>query len=648
MGLRQLIGKALGYPLGTGQSGFRLFEMQVPPGWGYQNYLRAYGEIGWLYGCVNVIAQAVADVPWHLYQKKAGELTEIEQHDFLDLWTHVNPFQTLYQFLYLSEMYKSLVGESFWVLNRNGKGKPGEMWLAPPAYMNVVPSETEYISHYEYKRGSVTKRFEREEVLHVMTPNPFNPYRGLSPAQALTVDLDSERYAARYQQKLFFNDATPGFMIEYPADNLPSADARKELVMEWDERHKGYRNRGKTGFLWGGKANVLTMTNRDMDFEALRKFNRDAILGAYHVPRSILGITEDVNRANADAAQYVFAKWVVLPELTAIREAVNEQLLPMYGRDLHLDFDNPVPEDMAANTANAERLFKASLITRNEARDMVELDAVEGPEGEEYFVAPANPFEGLAPKNLTTINMPRLAVAKAMNESQAEAYWKDYVTRAETFEGRCIEGLRAMWREQQNQVIAKLDAGKKDNLLDRVAAKKEYIETMQPILEQAMSAAQRGGEELVKPINPHKQADIPPIPPVVSAQGLKWLKTRMTWAAMEIGEESAARLAATIAEGFKIGESMDQIRKRIETEFDYFGKMRATRIARTEVMVASNIGAEEGYKEAGLNKSEWYTAIDERVCEICEPLHGEIHLISEGFRPPAHVDCRCTLLPVIE
>lgn len=373
---------------GSQRGGLQFIELQTPPTWSYQSYLKAYGEIGWLYACVNVIAQSVAKVDWHLYSTAGEERTEILKHPLLDVINAPNPFQSRYQFMYLGTMYKLLVGEEFWQINFAGQ-LPAEMWLAPPAFMSVIPHATEYISHYEYKRSGMDKPipFTVDEIIHIKTPNPYNEYRGLSPAQALTVDLSTEVYARKFQEKLFHNDATPGFVLEYPAENMPTSDIRKELMTEWDDRFKGVNNARRTAFLWGAKANILTLSNSDMQYEALRKFNRDSILGAYHVPRSILGITEDVNRANAEAANYSFAQYCILPELCELRESINREFVSFFGDNLMLDFDNPVPEDKVVQINNAVALYKNGIAKLNEARTMVELDPVD--EGEEFYKEPA-------------------------------------------------------------------------------------------------------------------------------------------------------------------------------------------------------------------------------------------------------------------
>jgi len=86
-----------------------------------------------------------------------------------------------------------------------------------------------------------------------------------------------------------------------------------------------------------------------------------------------------------------------------------------------------------------------------------------------------------------------------------------------------------------------------------------------------------------------------------------------------------------------------------------FSPARAEMAAITEVTRA--ISAAEfgiaGYlatvDDPGLRKvlrSVWYTALDERVCPICEPLHGlgkEEWGKAFPLGPPAHPRCRCSL-----
>ncbi len=51
------------------------------------------------------------------------------------------------------------------------------------------------------------------------------------------------------------------------------------------------------------------------------------------------------------------------------------------------------------------------------------------------------------------------------------------------------------------------------------------------------------------------------------------------------------------------------------------------------------------YKDAGVEYVMWVTQEDEKVCEICKPLDGEIFPINEA-PDKRHWHCRCYLVPI--
>jgi len=97
--------------------------------------------------------------------------------------------------------------------------------------------------------------------------------------------------------------------------------------------------------------------------------------------------------------------------------------------------------------------------------------------------------------------------------------------------------------------------------------------------------------------------------------------------------------------GFTIGDISDQL-------INTFGVDRARMIAVTETTRAYAEGQliagkemQKEFPDVRVTK-EWFTNVDDRVCEICEPLDGKVVDINEDFdggisEPPAHVNCRC-------
>ena len=626
--------KGVNYRLG----GTSLLEMAIPPGWGYQQYLQVYGEVGWLFGAVSLIAHSVADSGWVLYAQSKSSKTdykELDDHPMLDLLNQINPFQTRYQFFLLAQMYIGLVGECFVVLDFNRLGVPGRMWLAPPGYMYVIPDKDNYISHYEYRKDGQIQRLEIPEVIHVMDPNPANPYRGMGAAHSIGTDLDSERYASKYQQKLFFNDARPGMALEIPGD-IPPKEERDDFMKQWNSQYRGWGKAYSTAFLWGGmKINNVTMTNRDMDFKELRKATRNIILAAYHIPESLIGASEVGSRARAEADEYIFAKYTIKPALQRFKEAFNEQLCPLFDEKLKLDFENPVPEDRATLVDECDRLVRAGVYTREFAQSLLG-HSPQDMKGGTYLLPMA-----IIPEMAKQI--PR--IKSRLSEQQKEAMWRVYAAKTAGQERMFKRMLKTLFDEQEDEVIGNLEQlGDAD--FAESEANDHFAESFKPLITNVYETHYRDTVEGLKPENPHtesiKQEEF------LDQEALEWISTRSLTMAKMVNGTTKEALRKALAEGFAEGESIPQITKRIKEFYKNGYERRAPMVARTEVIAASAEGSIRGYEALDVEKLEFYAALDERACEECLGLHGNEYPIREtGGMIPVHPDCRCDWLPVV-
>ena len=634
MTIKSTIQKLLGYRLG----GSYISEMAIPPGLNYQRYLEVYGEVGWLFGAVSLIANSVASSEWMLYQKKnRREYEEIEDHPILDLLDHVNPFQTKYQFLLLLQTYLCLVGEAFIVLNFNRLKVPGEMWLAPPGFMYIVPSKTQYISHYEYRRGSDVLRLEIPEVIHIMDSNPANPYRGTGAARAASMDISAEYYASRYQQRLFFNDATPGLIMEFP--DLPPAEERKQLREEFLQVHQGWRNARKPAFLWGGaKANTIALAPKDMEFGGLRGASKKVILGVLHIPDSLMGAGEIGSRARAEADEYIFAKYNTKPKLTQIREALNEQLCPLYDEKLWLNYVNPVTEDREGLVNECEKMVRAGVYTREFAQKLLG----HGPEdmkGGTYLL----PLT-ILPETAKSVQ--KHLTSHRWSEEQKELYWLGYKAKTEGQEKPFIRMVKTLFDEQQTEVIENLKKRQtvEGALFSEAEANDRFKDAFKPLIAYVYESALRDIMESEEPEPAHRAVK----QEFLNPYALEWIATRSLTLAKLLNGTTIEQLREVLTAGFEAGESIPKITKRIEEYYTHANKVRSQMVARTEVITASAKGAEQGYRELGVQKVQWYTALDERTCPDCMALHDNIYPIDEGPRPALHPSCRCVMLSVID
>lgn len=314
--------------------------------------MRAMGSVGTLFAIVNRTTKAEARANWRLWRKAPSGLdedrTEITSHAALDLWNQPNPFYTQAEFIETFQQHKLLTGEAWWLVAQNPRSPlPLELWPVRPDRMEPVPDPDEFLAGYLYKGpGGEQIPLGRGEVIFLKSPNPLDPYRGMGPVQSILVDLDSTRYSAEWNRNFFLNSAEPGGIIEY--DTRLSDDEFNELRDRWQEQHQGVANAHRVAIIEQGRWVSRTFTMRDMQFAELREVSRETIREAFGFPRSMLGFTDEGNRAIAQAAEYMFSKWIVVPDLDAIKDALNTKLLPLYGpttRNLEFDYDSPVMAD---------------------------------------------------------------------------------------------------------------------------------------------------------------------------------------------------------------------------------------------------------------------------------------------------------------
>jgi len=315
--------------------------------------MTAMGTVGTLFAMVDALSENTAQAEWKLWAKSASgrteDRTEVTRHLSLKIWNKPNQFYTRQEFVQTFQQHRDLTGEAWWLVGRDRRAPfPMELWPVRPDRMDVVRHPTEFLTGYVYT-GPEGERvpLNRDEVIQLRRPNPLDPYRGMGPVQSILADLDSVRYSAEWNRNFFRNSAEPGGIIEVP-ESLGD-DEFYQLRERWNEQHRGVAQAHRVAILEHGKWVDRKFSQRDMQFAELRGVSEAVLMKAFRFPVPMLGISEDVNRANADAAEVVFARRLIKPRLEAIKQALNNDFLPLFGstgQGVEFDFCDPVPEDL--------------------------------------------------------------------------------------------------------------------------------------------------------------------------------------------------------------------------------------------------------------------------------------------------------------
>lgn len=278
-------------------------------------------------------------------QGNIDDMTEVTAHPLLDLLDDVNPWTE--GFSYRKSLYidLQLFGRLFTLLTRQGSEPPMELWRLQPQYMDVLPSRTNFIGGFRYKRGVEEKTYTPDEVFWVKLFDPHSPWGGVGWVEAFIKTIDADLSIVDFTEWMFRNGGTPDLVVTTAVE--PSEEEKRAYRRDFRTMFGNLRDR-VANLLWVSgkdtKVESFAHAPRDMEYVKGREIARDEVCAAAGVPKSYV-TTDDVNLANAREGSITHMRITVWPLIQTVEEAINQRLLPLWSDRLILIHDNPISED---------------------------------------------------------------------------------------------------------------------------------------------------------------------------------------------------------------------------------------------------------------------------------------------------------------
>lgn len=690
-----------------------------------------------------------------------------EPHPALTVLRAGNEFDNGFQLTINKFLYEQLCGNAYWAPVFDDALKvPTSYWLLPPQWTRVIPDDEEYIAGYEFGSTPINKTvYERDEVIHFKMPSVNDPYYGEGALQAVwsTIHLHNEKRTT--DSANFENRGRPDWLMIVKAGVTDKTLERFEANVE--RKLRGANNSGR----------LLTIPNdvdlRQLNFPPDIIGDSDRVLqeiaSAFGVPFTVLTGNHSVSGGASEDATRSFAENTVLPYLCMDEEKLNEEWLPLFGLDPSeavLAYDNPVPEDRAAELAEDTALVAAGIRTINEARARRGDEPIRGGDeprinGQTFDALNAQPAGGLfglaapaptqqadmgpvndrlsnlaaqvgelvaqnnAAKSHTPSNDPQPSGLGASDKGlgdgslhdgrgvldnpgdrdtdlavgypehgltpEFKAYVDGLFIKADADEdvredepdaphlrlerelagaleaaGAAILGLLS----EPKGLTKRLPASLADDIVAELA---RMGQTITPLIEETIEQMLRVGADAGLSKLGEVTDGTFEVAVDVSRGVAREFAEKL---AQQMQQATADALQNTLSEGISNGETVAQLRARVEAT-GAFDRSRAERIARTESARAYVDGQEMGWSESGVvSAKKWLLAPD--ACPICKamakafnkggglPLGADLASVlgsdsiatSEGMfklnpsfpvkGPPGHPNCRCDLVAVLQ
>lgn len=126
------------------------------------------------------------------------------------------------------------------------------------------------------------------------------------------------------------------------------------------------------------------------------------------------------------------------------------------------------------------------------------------------------------------------------------------------------------------------------------------------------------------------------------ADGKSW--SQRIWENTALLQET---LNTTLVDCVITGVKPTQLKQQLQERFGV-SYSRANTLVRTEMSHLQNQAARQRYEDYGIQQVEVWADKDERRCEVCAKLHQTRYPVGGAMPIPAHPNCRCSLIPVVE
>ena len=650
-------------------------------------------NFGWQFKAAKLLGETVGYAHFRLFRVASdGSWDEVDTHPILDLLHQPNQHSTHAELFEVLSMQLDFYGNAYLYLEgaTSPTSKPKAIYPLKPQNVKINRTDMfpEQVTSYTYRHKTREYTFQPYQILHIRESNPDDPLLGFGSVQAMSDSVDLDLSARQWNRAFFRNSARPDLILK---SKFKTREQMDPIRLQFEDRYRGTENAHKVAILPDGvEPDKMGWSQKEMDFVEQLKWSRDDILSGLRTPHVVLGLGagENLNRATAEATNYIYALRTVTPRLRRIALFLNALLIPRFEKSLVLDFDNVVPQDEEMEIKKrVAALGGAPYQTVNEVRDELGLTPVEGGDA---VMAPFNLAPVGSPKETPTKNNPHppyhalkaakskanfstavdkaveSVVSKAANKlsaAQQAARWRDFVARVTPYELLLRKKMSAYAKGMAERATVSLEEQTKafdlTSLLDPRQEVRIIVSVVRPVLDELYKNEGRASADMIGGAFDETEARVNQA--VDNATNLM---------AEKYQEETTNLLNDTLKEGLAAGEGIDKLSDRISDIGEFSSDVRATRVATTEAFRVANMAGREAYRQSGVENLVWYTADDGDVCEFCAELHGTVVGIDDNFYDKGdvadgadggtmnidyadvvggalHPNCRCQVVPEV-
>lgn len=339
------------------------------------------------------LQRAIVEAPFVALDEDGNPL---DTSPVVDLLADPGPWFTSEVLLAGTVLSLVMDGNAYWLMGTDGNGDVRELNYIPHHVIEPKwPDDGKtFISHYEYSPSGRTMDLAPEDVIHFRDGvDPDNLRKGLSPAKGLLREVWTDQEAALFVGAMLKNNGIPGVVLS-PKDKDWHITKEEAEAAEAKIETKYTRSGRGRPIVMSGPVDIQEFgySPQQLDLSPLRDISEERVCAALGVPAAIVGFGAGMQQTKVGATMRELrqlAWWnAVIPLQRTIAAELNRSLAPLLDDDAEVSFDLQKVEALRENqdslVSRQERLYRAGIVTRSEARSAVGLES--GPTDDVYLV----------------------------------------------------------------------------------------------------------------------------------------------------------------------------------------------------------------------------------------------------------------------
>lgn len=319
-----------------------------------------YSKSAIVYASIEKRAKLISAIPFVVETLNSkGEWESAPQHPLQTLLNKPNPYQSWYELIYLASQQLDLSGNAFLQEIKVKSALEGEitkeLYLLPSENVQIVEGTTKLIEKYVYKVGNKKIEYDESEIVQLMYPNPSSQTSGMPVLKGAGIAVDIDRETSEWQKVSLSNRSLADIYIK--VDETTTPEQMNYIKEQLKQNYQGPKNARKPFVTTGDIAN-FGQNAAELDFTNSKKSNWIEICAAFGVSLANLGMTENVNLANAEAMNKQLYQDTIIPLVTLYEIQLTNQLCGE-GVRIKADYSNlsALQENLDKKLERAQKLF---------------------------------------------------------------------------------------------------------------------------------------------------------------------------------------------------------------------------------------------------------------------------------------------------